>query len=240
MATQQCTTRLQKELKALLKEPLPNIRALPSPSNLLDWHYVLEGAADSDYAGGYYHGRIIFPTHYPFKPPSIIMLTPSGRFEAGAKICLSLSDFHPESWNPMWGVSHILLGLQSFFYENTSTTGALHGISSAEKRRLAKQSLAFNVRNATFRRLFPELEEKYAEKQELERLKRAAQGNNPSTTSDDMASRDHQIHQGGVLGGGRRQLERWGDVLGVLGVLIVGVGLAAILSSSGGSSALNL
>jgi ubiquitin-protein ligase len=29
-----------------------------------------------------------------------------------------MSDFHPESWNPLWGVSLILLGLQSFFYDN--------------------------------------------------------------------------------------------------------------------------
>lgn len=74
------------------------LRALPSPSSLLEWHYVLEGADDSDYKGGFYHGKIIFTSQYPFKPPAIVMLTPSGRFEPGAKICLSLSDFHPESW----------------------------------------------------------------------------------------------------------------------------------------------
>ena len=42
---------MQKELKALNKEPLPNVRARPSDKNILEWHYVLEGAADTDYAG---------------------------------------------------------------------------------------------------------------------------------------------------------------------------------------------
>jgi ubiquitin-conjugating enzyme E2 J2 len=111
------------------------------------------------------------------------MLTPSGRFEAGAKICLSLSDFHPETWNPLWGVSHILLGLQSFFYENTSTTGALHGVPANEKRRLAAQSLAFNVRNATFRRLFPELVEKHAEQQAEAEAAKALQQHAAKTSS---------------------------------------------------------
>lgn len=92
------------------------------------------------------------------------MLTPSGRFDPGAKICLSMSDFHPESWNPLWGVSMILLGLQSFFYEGVSTTGAVHGATKAEKRRLAARSLEFNARNPTYRKLFPELVELAAQR----------------------------------------------------------------------------
>ena len=35
---------------------------------------------------------------YPFKPPSLLMVTPSGRFETGVRLCLSMSDFHPETW----------------------------------------------------------------------------------------------------------------------------------------------
>jgi ubiquitin-conjugating enzyme E2 J2 len=118
---------------------------------------VLEGDADSPYSGGWYHGKIVFPNAYPYKPPSITMLTPSGRFEPAMRICLSISDFHPETWNPLWGVRLILLGLQSFFYEDASTTGALHGVPVAQKRRMAASSLPFNVRNPTFRKLFPEL-----------------------------------------------------------------------------------
>jgi ubiquitin-conjugating enzyme E2 J2 len=100
------------------------------------------------------------------------MMTPSGRFKPGEKICLSISDFHPESWNPLWGVSMILLGLQSFFYETASTTGALNNVSSAEKRRLASQSLEFNARNMTYRKLFPDLVQ-LAKEKELERTRKA-------------------------------------------------------------------
>ena len=54
----------------------------------------------------------------------------------------------------MWSVSSILAGLQSFFYESTSTTGSVTA-SRAEKRRLAAASMAFNVKNASFRRSLP-------------------------------------------------------------------------------------
>ncbi|CAL8468588.1 g8128 [Coccomyxa elongata] len=155
MASKACINRLQKEYKALLKDPVPNIKAHPSPSNLLEWHYVLEGSGNSDYEGGVYHGKVIFSQQYPYKPPSIIMLTPSGRFAVQQKLCLSMSDFHPESWNPMWSVGTILNGLLSFMNEAAHTTGSI-STTKAEKRRLARASLEFNLRNPMFRKLFPE------------------------------------------------------------------------------------
>ena len=31
-----------------------------------------------------------------------------------SRLCLSISDFHPDTWNPAWSVSTILTGLLSF------------------------------------------------------------------------------------------------------------------------------
>lgn len=161
--------RLQKELKDITRNPLPNISAAPSPANILEWHYVLRGNRDSVYAGGVYHGTIVFPKDYPYKPPAIFIQTPNGRFKTGCRLCLSISDFHPESWNPLWGISPILLGVQSFFYEDTITHGALKGVSDGEKRSLATSSLEYNVKNSViFRKLFPE----YVQEYELEKRKK--------------------------------------------------------------------
>ncbi len=66
------------------------------------------------YLGGYYHGKLIFPRDYPFKPPRIMMITPNGRFKTNTRLCLSISDFHPDTWNPAWSVATILTGLLSF------------------------------------------------------------------------------------------------------------------------------
>lgn len=35
--------------------------------------------------GGYYHGKLVFPRDFPFKPPKIIMITPSGRFKTNTR-----------------------------------------------------------------------------------------------------------------------------------------------------------
>lgn len=83
---------------------MPHITAQPSPASLLEWHFVLEGTPGSEFEGGVYHGKLVFPPQYPFKPPSISLFTPNGRFAVNTKLCLSMTDYHPESWNPMWCV----------------------------------------------------------------------------------------------------------------------------------------
>ncbi|BBG98729.1 ubiquitin-conjugating enzyme 34, partial [Prunus dulcis] len=169
MAEKACVKRLQKEYRALCKEPVSHIVARPSPNDILEWHYVLEGSEGTPFAGGFYYGKIKFPPEYPYKPPGISMTTPNGRFMTQKKICLSMSDFHPESWNPMWSVSSILTGLLSFMMDNSPTTGSVN-TTTAEKQRLAKASLAFNSKNPTFRKIFPEYVEKYNQQQLSEQL----------------------------------------------------------------------
>ena len=176
----------------------------PRPNNILEWHFVICGPSASPYEGGHYHGKLIFPPEYPYKPPSIIMLTPkcgrccarpicsarpqasghtvapvspvarshslaatvasvpprrmpctaltrqcpasraradrmpretpvhhhdrhsaasprSGRFQTNTRLCLSMSDFHPETWVPAWSVASILNGVMSFMLEATPT-----------------------------------------------------------------------------------------------------------------------
>ena len=107
--------RLQKECRVILaRKRLDNYIAVPDEKNIFVWHFLIFGLKDCDYENGFYHGKITFPHEYPMKPPSIIMFTPSGRFECSKPICTSFSNYHPESWNPLWGVESIVIGLISF------------------------------------------------------------------------------------------------------------------------------
>ena len=83
--------RLRKELRDLKKNPVQNITASPKENNILEWHYVIEGPKNSPFEGGWYHGVVIFPKEYPFKPPSIQMTTPNGRFKVAAFVTTFIS-----------------------------------------------------------------------------------------------------------------------------------------------------
>ena len=85
----------------------------------------------------------MFPPDYPFAPPAIRMHTPSGRFQPSTRLCLSISDFHPKSFNPAWEVSTILIGLMSFMTSNEMTTGSVHA-TEAERKYFAKQTRWWN------------------------------------------------------------------------------------------------
>jgi len=125
-------------------------------SNILEWYYVIFGPKGSVYEGGVYLGKIKFPPEYPHKPPSLLMITPSGRFQTNSRLCLSMSDFHPESWNPMWTVSSILTGLLSFMLENKETHGSIM-TTDTQKRKVAAFSKKWNSQNPIFRKHFPDL-----------------------------------------------------------------------------------
>ena len=72
---------------------------------------------------------------WQFKPPHIVFLTPSGRFETNTKICLSFSAFHPELWQPAWGIRLILEALIAFL--PTPADGAIGSLNwtSEERKR---------------------------------------------------------------------------------------------------------
>ena len=154
----------------LNKSPVQCVRAAPNENNILEWHFVIHSLDDDRYRGGYYHGVIVFPSDYPYKPPSVKLNTPSGRFAINTKLCLSITDFHPESWNPLWSVSSILAAVVSFFVEDLSTYGSIR-TSRGTKKSLAKKSLRHNVATSPiFRTLFPDLVQIHAGAKELEGL----------------------------------------------------------------------
>lgn len=136
--------------RRLKQDPVPYIHAEFVPSNILEWHYVLKGPQDSPFSGGYYHGALIFTKDFPFKPPSIYMYTPNGRFKPNKRLCLSISDFHPDTWNPAWSASTILTGLLSIMLENSPLLGSCES-TTYEKKKLAMNSMEFNLKNELFR-----------------------------------------------------------------------------------------
>lgn len=124
--------RLQREAKMALRDIDAQIKkhgklmdqnfiCLPDPDDIYIWYFIIYGL-DDEYKGGYYIGRVKCKDTYPSTAPNITIFTDNGKFRTNKLqpdgICLSISDFHPESWNPAWKVTQIVLGLVTFWNSN--------------------------------------------------------------------------------------------------------------------------
>lgn len=77
-----------------------------------------------------------------------MLLTPSGRFEIKEDLCMSFTNYHPESWQPAWTISNILHGLVSYMPVDESEILVIGAIkaSSAERKKIAKFSKNFRCK----------------------------------------------------------------------------------------------
>lgn len=134
------TRRIMQELNELEKDDSREFVAEPCEDNLRDWHFAIKGPSGTAFEGGIYHGRLHLPVDYPFKPPRFELLTPNGRFEVHQPICLSISSYHPEHWQPSWGIRTALLALIAFM--PSPSEGAVGSLDypAEERQELAKKS----------------------------------------------------------------------------------------------------
>ena len=154
--------RLLRELQAVRGQE--HFKVMPMEDNFYEWRFVVHNLpADCPYHGGVYQGTIYFPAEYPLRPPSIVMLTPNGRFQVNTRLCLSATEFHPESWSPSWGCDTLLKGFLSFWLDESDpeTFGTVQfpsndaSLISKQRKKLAKDSMAFNKQDTIFCDMFP-------------------------------------------------------------------------------------
>ncbi|KAI6172394.1 UBC core domain-containing protein [Aphelenchoides besseyi] len=168
--------RLKKDYQKLIKDPVPYAVAAPLQSDILEWHYCLIGCPDTPYDGGYYHGKLVFPADFPFRPPAIYMISPNGRFQTNTRLCLSISDFHPVGRKQIKIINPFVAGylesiVDCFDYshrENAQTLGSIN-TSTQEKKMLARRSREFNLKDPVFCSVFEELANKLRVELEEER-----------------------------------------------------------------------
>ncbi|KAG1756278.1 UBC-like protein [Suillus paluster] len=134
--------RIMQEARELANDPCTDYHAVPLENDIFEWHCTLRGPAGTEFEGGLYHFRIVLPAEYPFRPPSLMMLTPNGRFELNTKICISFTNYHEEEWQPAWGVRTAIIGLQGFFPLKGQAAAGVGSVEYpvSERKRLAQLS----------------------------------------------------------------------------------------------------
>ena len=135
--------RIQKELKDMENQAMPNISAGPlNRSDLYHWQGSIMGPNDSPYYGGVFFVDIRFPSDYPFKPPKLTFKTRiyHPNINSNGAICL---DILKDQWSPALTISKVLLSLLSLLTDANPDDPLVPEIAHVYKNDKAKyQKLA--------------------------------------------------------------------------------------------------
>ena len=106
------SARIQKEFKALEKDPPSNCSAGPEGDDLTKWTGTIIGPTGTPYEGGVFRLAIEFPDDYPFKPPKVRFLTKvyHPNINSQGIICL---DILKHEWSPALTIKSVLLSISS-------------------------------------------------------------------------------------------------------------------------------
>ena len=124
--------RLQKELLDISKDTPANCSAGLLSNDLFIWQATIIGPTETPYEGGIFHLKIVFPTDYPFKAPSVSFTTLiyHPNINDNGSICL---DILKDQWSPVLTVSKLLLSICSLLNEPNPNDPLMPSIANLYK-----------------------------------------------------------------------------------------------------------
>ena len=136
------TKKIQDDLAAIIKNPLPFLKDLPALSvedgqNVLTG--VMIGPQGGDYEGGHFKFKVVFPPEYPFRFPDFAFITQICHPNVSSKDSLACNDQIMTTWGPTVKLTKYLTDIYSLL-EKPNYDAPVQGDQNAEKsREKAKQ-----------------------------------------------------------------------------------------------------
>ena len=94
------SSRILKETRDLLKEPIIGISVTPNPQNGRHFIVVIDGPTETAYAGGKFDAEVFLPDDYPMAPPKVLFRTKlyHPNVDKLGRICLDI--LKADKWSP--------------------------------------------------------------------------------------------------------------------------------------------
>jgi ubiquitin-protein ligase len=116
----------------------------------LEWYILIHDVTGNknEYTGGEYLATMKVPNEFPHKPPRFTVHTPNGVYDVEKRICISIGEFHENSYVPALGMAgfaqELVNGLINF--EGLKNGIGILETTLGEKLQLAQHSKEFNNR----------------------------------------------------------------------------------------------
>ena len=140
-----CHRRVVKELSDLAATPLSYAHIYPSEDDITSWRVLIEGPADTPYAGGLFLLSISFAQEYPFKRPTIQFMTPI--YHPG--VSTSGKSCNSDVWSPAVTMRSMLEKIHA----GIGTPKAEDAIDSQKAEEFRIDRLTFDTKAAAFTKL---------------------------------------------------------------------------------------
>jgi ubiquitin-protein ligase len=136
-----------------VREPEEFVKFYMCENDPQTWFILITNLSgkDGELEGGEYLFRMWAPPKFPFEPPKFTALTPNGVYDIKQSICISVGEYHKDQYQAVLGMG----GFAKEMANGIMTWNTMgHGIgiihmqnTVADKRRWAKESRAYNLKN---------------------------------------------------------------------------------------------
>ncbi|XP_068706547.1 ubiquitin-conjugating enzyme E2 T-like [Montipora foliosa] len=116
----QRSTRMERELNILTKEPPPGISCWMINDEIDKLEAEIQGSDGTPYSGGSFRLEINVPERYPFYPPKVRFVTKiyHPNIDGNGRICLDTLQMPPKgAWKPALNISTVLTSIQLLMAE---------------------------------------------------------------------------------------------------------------------------
>ncbi|QJX72331.1 ubiquitin-conjugating enzyme E2 [Faustovirus] len=164
-----------------------------SPTDVNTWYILIENVKgeEDEFEGGQYLVRMKAPPNFPFSPPEFYFMTPNGLYDVEKKVCISIGEFHKESYQATLG----MLGFAEQLVSGMTDVKFLgHGISilhltAADRKKFANESVNYNnIYNRQYMDLITESFAGYSTKWTAKAANASATNTTGTTTVDNLAA----------------------------------------------------
>lgn len=142
------TAIMMAQFRKAIAEPNEFIK-FAMTNNPSEWYILLSGISgdEDEFVGGEYLCKVVAPTNFPYEPPHFYFMTPNGVYDINCKVCVSIGEFHKESYPASFGMSGFVNQLVSGLigWKSLGNGISLLKTTLAQKKAYAAASMTHNI-----------------------------------------------------------------------------------------------
>jgi len=163
-------SRLNSDFIQIIKDPVEHVEVIRDPKNKQEWHFVVRVPKTSLLTGYFFHGRIVFPLSYPFKPPMVVLISPPFytcvlpySFISSQMMEVVVSPYGSilnPPWNPIFTATDVIMNVKQIVLSGIITNSLIDKFGALDlsiNHQLKKNKE--NLENPLFCKLFPNVVE---------------------------------------------------------------------------------